>query len=94
MRYAAHPFFFVSVDGKEVPFSRDRLQVLFSVPRGEHAIELRYRDPLFAAGWKIAIATLLAAAAAAFMRFSGRLRPVISPLSEALGTEPGPGEAG
>ena len=82
MRYAAHAFFFVKVDGKDVHFARDRRQVLFTVPPGEHTVELRYRDPLFEAGWKIALATLAALAAVKFLRSAGRLRPVISPVSE------------
>jgi hypothetical protein len=82
MRYAAHPFFFVTLDGKDARFSRDRRQVLFSVPPGEHAIELRYRDPFFEAGWKIALATLLAVAAYAFLRSAGRVRPLIPAASE------------
>lgn len=82
MRFAAHRFFLVKVDGKDSRFSRDRNQILVSVPPGEHAIELRYRDPLFAAGWRIAVATFLAVAAFAFMRSAGRLRPLIPPASE------------
>jgi hypothetical protein len=82
MRYAAHRFFQAKVDGKDASLSRDRHQILVNVPPGEHAIELRYRDPLFAAGWRIAVATLLAIAAVAFMRSAGRLRPVIPPVSE------------
>jgi hypothetical protein len=77
MRYAAHRFFAVKLDRREVPFSRDRNQIVFPLPAGEHAIELRYRDPLFEVGWKIALGTLLALAAAAVMRSAGRLRPVI-----------------
>ena len=60
----------------------DEYQLLFTVPPGEHTVELRYRDPLFEAGWKIALATLAALAAVKFLRSAGRLRPVISPVSE------------
>ena len=85
MRFAAHRFFLVKVDGKEARFSRDRHQVLFGVPPGEHAIQLRYRDPLFEAGWIASLAALLVVAAVAVLRSAGRLRPLIPPLSDGTG---------
>ncbi len=59
LRFAAHEFFSLHAQGRVIPFDRDRDQIVFRLPAGVPSFELRYRDPLFAAGWKIALATLL-----------------------------------
>jgi len=59
-----HPLFEMRMDGRPGPLSANVYgQMLLEVPPGEHSIEIRFYDPEFSAGLKIAAAVLAALAA-------------------------------
>ncbi|HEY0156972.1 MAG TPA: hypothetical protein VGF28_06725 [Thermoanaerobaculia bacterium] len=74
MSVTAHKYWTVTIDGVEVqPVSTNLAYQGVVVPRGRHVVEMRYRNPLVAAGGAISAATLLA------LLFAGwRRRPAIT----------------
>ena len=61
MSVTAHKYWSVTVDGVEVPSVVTNIGYQgVVVPRGRHVIEMRYHNPLIAAGAAISLATLLA----------------------------------
>jgi hypothetical protein len=61
MSVTAHKYWQVTIDGVEVPAVITNLAYQgVVVPRGRHVVEMRYRNPLIAAGAAVSAATLLA----------------------------------
>jgi hypothetical protein len=70
MSVTAHKYWLVTIDGVEVPAIATNLAYQgIVVPRGRHVVEMRYRNPLVAAGAAISIAALVG------LLFAARKRP-------------------
>jgi hypothetical protein len=69
MSVTAHKYWRVTIDGHEVPAIPTNIAYQgVLVPRGRHVVEMRYRNPLIAAGGGVSIAALVA------LLFAGRRR--------------------